>query len=370
MTIDELRIIEHTNTQIRYLPIISQILRTIGGKSMSTTILKTILDKWSIEQERKSSLYRNHNGILTNNEKPTTAFPYYIELMLNLGLLSKINDVVRNSKYGILFLTLEKFNTENLSLSQIEKFFYLFFILLKDADNVILILQIINENNGVADYKYLREQYEIYLKQRLKLKAINSSSYSQLAISNKLRKVEFVWQNAKEYSKHIIPPRIEWLIDIGILQEVDNKKSKKFEFSDLGKKFYNSLEFIDDSKTKDINDLWLLDQFVYVFQFLCKKNNKITDFNTLDEASKIEFLSEIIPVAYKELDTDGMRRISGLPFYIFVMIIGVVQYNLSISFSSLKSKLLQSFTTHQFTFAFRESSRINESYLTVSINEL
>ena len=135
-------------------------------------------------------------------------------------------------------------------------------------------------------------------------------------------------------------------------------------------KFYNSLEFIDDSKTKDINDLWLLDQFVYVFQFLCKKNNKITDFNTLDEASKIEFLSEIIPVAYKELDTDGMRRISGLPFYIFVMIIGVVQYNLSISFSSLKSKLLQSFTTHQFTFAFRESSRINESYLTVSINEL
>jgi len=332
-------------------------------------MLKNVLTKWSIEQERNSLYYKNHNGILTNNEKPTTAFIYYIELMMNLGLLTKINEVVRNSKFGILFLTLTKFDTQKDNYSEIEKFFYLFFILLKDADNIILILQEIYENGGEADNKYLREQYETYLKQRLKLKAINSSSFSQVTISDKLRKVEYVWQNAKEYSKHIIPPRIEWLIDLGLLR-YNNNRIKTFEFTDLGMSFYNSLEFIESSQTKDINDLWLSDKFIYEFQYICKDRIHLKDFNTLDEENTNQFLSEILPIAFKELDTDGLKRISGLPFYVFIMIVGIVKYNLAISFSALKSKLYKSFSTKEYTFAFRQATRINESYLTVSINEL
>lgn len=326
--------------------------------------------RWSVLQERESSFYKTHNGILTNNEKPTTAFPYYIELMQNLGLLTKINEVVRNSKYGILFLTLEKFSTCKNDFSDIEKLFFMFFVLLKDADNIILILQIIFDNNGFADNNLLSQQYETYLKKRLKTKASYASAFSQHSIIEKLRRVEYVWQHVVEYSKHIIPPRIEWLIDLGLLIQIDKNRVKTFEFTNLGLNIYNSFDFIDDSKTKDINDLWLVDRFIYEFQFLFEKSIPPNDFCKLDESSINDFLNDILPIAYKELDTDGLRRISGLPFYLFIMIIGIVKYNFLISFSSLKSKLSQSFSTKEYTFAFREATRINESYLTVSINEV
>ncbi len=361
--------IEHTNTQVRYLPIISQIIRTIGNRSSTLSMLKNVLNKWSIEQERKSTDYKNHNGILTNNEKPTTAFPFYIELMMNLGLITKINEVVRNSKFGILFLTLEKFDTNKDVFSDVEKLFYLFFVLSKDADNIILILQEIQDNGGEANNKYLREQYETYLKRRLKMKAINANPFSQVTISDKLRRVEYIWQNAEEYSKHIIPPRIEWMLDFGLLK-YNNNRIKTFEFTELGKSFYNSLESMDNSNIKDINDFWLSDKFISVFQSLCKNKTQIVDFDNLDEASSNQFLSKILPVAFKELDNDGLKRISGLPFYVFTMIVGLVKYNLAISFSALKSKLEKSFSTHEYTFAFRQATRINESYLTVSVNEI
>jgi len=370
MIIDELRIIEHTNTQVRFLPIISQILRTIGSRSSSLNILESVLLKWSIEQERNSTEYKNHNGILSNNEKPTTAFQYYIELMMNFGFITKINEVVRNSKYGILFLTLDKLNFDRNFFSQIEKMFFFFFIIQKDADNIIMLLQMIKENDGIADQTLLRANYESYLKKRLQLKANNSHSFSQNAVLDKLRKVEYEWQNAKEYSKHIIPPRMEWLVDIGILKKNETKRIKRFEFTEFGIRFYNSLEFVDDSELKDVNYIWLEDKLVYEFQYLFKNENLINDFNSLDEYSKNNFLGEILPLAYKELDNDGLRRVSGLPFYLFIMIIGLSKYKISVPFSSLKARLTQSFSTNEYTFSFREASRINESYLTVSINNI
>lgn len=370
MTIDELRIIEHTNTQVRYLPIVSQILHTVGNRSISLTILKNLLIRWSVVQERESSFYKNHNGILTNNETPTTAFSYYIELMQNFGLLTKINEVVRNSKYGDLFLILKKFDTVKSDFSDIEKLFFMYFILLKDADNIILILQIIFDNNKIADNNRLSKQYEIYLKERLKIKANKASSFSQNSIIEKLRRVEYVWQHAEEYSKHIIPPRIEWLIDLGILVQTNKNKRSTFGFTIVGMEVYNSFDFIDDSKIKDISDFWLVNKFIYEFQFLATRSIHPKDFCKLDEISINDFLNDILPIAYRELDKDGLRRISGLPFYLFIMIIGLVKYNLLISFSALKSKLSQSFSTKEYTFAYRDSTRINESYLTVSINEV
>jgi hypothetical protein len=343
-------------------------LRTIGNRSSSITILRDVLNKWSIEQEKKSPFYRDHNGILTNDGKSTTAFPYYIELMINLGFLSKINEVVRASKYGTLFLTLDKFSNSTSFFSDTEKLFYLFFLLQKDADNIILILTMIDENNGSADNTFLRSQYEDYLKQRLKIKANHSKSFSQIAITDKLRQVEHVWQNAKEYSKHIIPPRIEWMVDIGLLKEDNSKRLKSFEFSGIGRAFFNSLEFIDDTNLKDINDIWLMDKFIHQFHDLIGEENEINNFDLLDFNSVNNFLGEILPLAYKELDTDGVRRLSAYPFYVYIMIFGLLKYNLAISFSSLKAKLSQSFSTEEYTFAFREASRVNESYLTVSIN--
>lgn len=369
MQSDELRIIEHTNTQVRFLSILSQILKIVGNRSIPLSILKETLKEWSIKQEHESEFYRNHNGILTNNGIETTAFQYYIELLINFGFLTRITEVVRASKFGTLFNTFDKTLDTKSQLGDVEKLFYLFFILYKDADNIILILQKIIDNNGAATNKELRESYENYLKHRLKVKSVNAKPYSQISIAEKLRKVEYIWQNAEQYSKHIIPPRIEWLIDIGLISEKITKGKKSFALTDLSQNFYNSIDYIDESNIKDITDSWLLNNFIYQFNSIVVNETEAKDFDALDENSKANYLNEILPISYKALDSDGLRRISTLPFYLFMMITSIVRFRIIISFESLKEILIQSYSTKDFIFAFRDASRINESYLTVSINQ-
>jgi hypothetical protein len=368
MQTDELRIIEHTNTQVRFLAIMSQILKSVGNRSVPLSILRDTLKEWSVRQEHESAFYRNHNGILTNNGRETTAFSYYIELLINFGFLTRITEVVRTSKFGTLFNTFTEFFDSKSQLANFEKLFYLYFILYKDADNIIIIFQTIIDNQGIATNKELRERYEDYLKVRLKVKGTNAKPHSQFSIAEKLRKVQYIWQNAKEYSKHIIPPRIEWLIDLGLIEEIVISGKKSFKLKDLAINFYNSLDRIDDSNVKDITDSWLLDEFINKFHPLVARDTEALSFDRLNEDSKISHLNEILPIAYKALDSDGIRRISALPFYIFVMIISIINNGIILSFGSLKEKLLQSYSTRDFTFAFRDASRINESYFTISIN--
>jgi hypothetical protein len=368
MIVDELRLIEHTNTQVRLLSIVSQILKTIGSLSYSLSVLEEVMIKWSVEQEFSSLFYKNHNGKLTNEGKPTTAFIYYIELMINLGLVTRISNVIRCSKYGNLFLTLMKYNNSSAEFSGLEKLFFIFFILYKDADNILLIFQMIKNNGGVADSTSLRNHYEGYLKERLKIKAMKANAISQIAIIDKLRKIENVWKNARGYSKHIIPPRLEWLLDIGFLYLIESKKVNNFVLTEIGTNFYNSLEVIDNSDIPDIDDVWLIDTFIYKLNNLYLGNELAKDFKSLNSKEINSILGELLPTAYRELDIDGLKRISALPFYIFTMSVGLIKHNVAISFSSLKELLGQSFSIKEYTFAFRDAKRINESYITISIH--
>ncbi len=358
MKIDDLRIIEHTNTQVRCLPIITQMLRVINSRSMPIPILKTLMYKWSEEQMSKSEFYKNHNGILSKNEnnkiKNTTALLYYLELCENIGLVTRINEVVKCSKFGLLFLILDKDFKDQSNFSTFEKVFYLYFLLFKDADNIILIMNRIKDipMNQVQ----IRNIYEVDLKKRLLSKLKISDFHTQNQIQDKYRKVEFEWKNAKEYAKHIIPPRLEWLVDIGLCTIND---SRKYVLSETGKKLNDFFYTIPETSFNDINEEWLNNRFILITSeiFLQKKKNHY---------EKGLFPNELISNAFNVLDNDGIRRVSAHPFFIYIMIQGFFKYKIPITWNNIVELVKKPF--EHYKFDIRKAGRINESYFTMSLN--
>ena len=358
MKIDDLRIIEHTNTQVRCLPIITQILSVINNRSMPLSILKTLMYKWSEEQMHKSDFYKNHNGILSKNEnnkiKNTTALSYYLELCENIGLITRINEVVKCSKFGLLFLMLDKDFKDQSDFSTFEKVFFLYFLLFKDADNIILIMNRIKDSP--MNQVQIRNIYEVDLKKRLLSKLKISDFHTQNRIQDKYRKVEFEWKNAKEYAKHIIPPRLEWLVDIGLCRIND---SRKYVLSENGKKLQDFFYTIPETDFNDINEEWLNNRFILIIYEI---------FLPLKKASleKELFPHELIADAFKVLDSDGIRRVSAHPFFIYIMIQGFFKFKMPITWNNIIESIKEPY--EQYKFDIREAGRINESYFTMYLN--
>ena len=100
--VDGFRFVSNLNTTVRYLNIISQIIRFIGQKQLPKQILKSTLIEWSRQQEQESIAYKKHHGKITENGKPTSAFEHYLDFSSSLGLIIYHGDLLRLSRLGVL----------------------------------------------------------------------------------------------------------------------------------------------------------------------------------------------------------------------------------------------------------------------------
>jgi len=188
--IDSVRIIKDIETQVRCIPVIFKIIHTLDDRTLPINILKELLISWSQNNEKESFYYKSHNGKLTQNGERTAAFPAYIQFLIDLGLIIRTNDFVKCSKYGSLFNQISK----DVNLSQqndftsLEKIFFLLFIFEKDADNIILILDLLANRKGYFSQLTLREIYFDELYSRLKSKENYAQTRAKIDIIDILKK--------------------------------------------------------------------------------------------------------------------------------------------------------------------------------------
>jgi len=348
-------------SQAKYLPILGQILRTIGKNTVSIKLLEQELQKWSIEKKRTSKFYRNHNGILTHkaNDKPTTAFKFYIDFLRELKLIIKTNDFVRCSKYGFVFNALNDELYDNQDFPEFEKVFYLFYLFNNDADTLLLILDYLTEYEKPVHQNIIAKNYKQLLKIRLEHKFLRTNNPE---IRDKYLSLVKPKKESQTISKRIIPPRIEWLNDLGIIKET---QKDTYTLTNQGKCFFDTIpkQDIKLNKLSEINNKWINNNFFKSISCLFKekqpyKTNNI-DINIL--------LGKYFRLSYKKLNTDSVARISTLPVFIFVSIMLFVKHNLIINFSEMENKLLSGIIVDNKIFTLREAARINESYILINL---
>jgi hypothetical protein len=365
--IDGLRFISRLNTQVRTLVTVSQIVKILGTKSLPKQFLREALQKWSAQEENVSIEYKNHRGKVTKgNGKPTTAFNHYLDFSVSLKVITAQNHIIMNSRLGRLLSKLASEDKEIESqLNEAEKFFYLINLFHDDADALLLTLELLESYDIPVPQKSLLDIFEEQLKQRLLLKQKYAHEQLQAVIHNKYQEIEYTWKNAKSYAKHIIPPRLEWLKDLGILTQT--KEKSWYQLTELGKDFYTSLPMLNDSKKRDVNERWFKKNAMASFAPLVLSKCPLIFWHELDSEQQHEFLAPVLKNAFRLLDVEVIRRISLYPSLLLMSISIASKNNVIVEFQELEDKLKQGVTIENKMFSARPSARMNEGYITLNI---
>jgi len=180
--------------------------------------------------------YSNSKGLIELTKTGNSAKPY-VEALLSLQLLYTQNNIYQVSKYGKIYNVIDnKLKQEKNNffiLETYQKSFFLFFILKNDELYFWVLLNIIYIEKNNTTYKNIKNVFQDYLIKELQQMITSSTlpTKSVRDITEKLNRIK-EWKNPKKYLEHIIEPRINWLLDLGML----NKDSFQKNIISLSKK--------------------------------------------------------------------------------------------------------------------------------------
>jgi hypothetical protein len=234
--------------------------------------------------------YCNNKGEIKSSKTGYSSKPY-LNFIFSLDLFYIKNRMISLSKTGKIFLVLEnKLNSNNESnyfnLSKLERTFFIYKIFEKDSFFIRSILEIIYIQDNKTNLKQIKEVFQNYILDQI---ALWSKSWfvrgeqkrDLIAIQ---RRIKF-WRNSKKYLEHIVEPRINWLIDVGIIESeafIDNT----IKLSSIGSRLIETFMLYEDiflekyglTKTIITNDFFKIINFIYSekYPYIIKEDiNKI-----------------------------------------------------------------------------------------------
>jgi len=234
-------------TKVRRLGYIKMIVSIFDKSSYYPN---SIFNK-KIEQEARKFnndliAYTNTKGIIEITKTGNSSNPY-IDTALSLKLLYTQNNKYLLSKYGKIFNVLnDKLETSSsnyFELSKYEKTFFLFFILQNDSFYLWVLLDLIYIQGNNTTIKDIKEIFQDYIIKQLEFTIAysNISDKDKIKISLQLKRIKS-WKKPKVYLEHIIEPRLNWLLDLDILNKEKFKKNK-IALSREGLTLFDSLNF-------------------------------------------------------------------------------------------------------------------------------
>jgi hypothetical protein len=366
--VDGFRFVASLNTMVRNLSIVSKIIEIIGTKQLPKQFLKSALVEWSSHAENKSSKYKNHRGKITDHGKPTTAFPHYLDFTACLGLITCHGDLLMLSRLGLLLNKLldEPKQIES-QLTEEEKLFYLIILFRNDADALLLTIQLLNQYSDLVAQQRLFEQFESKLKKRLLTKLKYANELSQSIIREKYRVVEFEWKKAESYAKHIIPPRLEWMADLGILNRIKRGSKIFYKSSRQGNELYKSFISLPDSDLCDINENWLRTKAMNSLTPVICNNVPLKKWSELTTAKRMALLKPYLSLVFNYFNFDGAMRISLHQAFLYIIINFAIIKDIVVEFNDLEKEFKESIIVGKRRYSIRSAARINEGYISVNL---
>ena len=358
--VDGFRFLNHLHTTARQLRICSQITLELNNSQKLRISLRDSLINWSLKKEENNIQYLNSKGKLTNKKKTTTAFEHYLDLCKSLGLINDFNGLFANSRLSYIlihFLSKRDFDFE---LGQAEKYFYLYLLLMNDADGLFLVLNMLakEENNQQSLQNIFRES----LNDRLIIKSNLSSNYVKATINEKYRSINYIWRKPEKYAEHLLIPRCEWLNQLGLVSIEKLKGSTFYSISGKGNTMLDLLPRLINTDLVDMDEDWMLDNIFTIFpkvypeDFSCKVDYYGDQF--------ITYLGQSIEKAIGVVKSSNLFRIPFFDSLLFVCLDMLVVNNIVVNFSDINKLLTNGLTFNGRLYLMKTFGRVNESYIT------
>ncbi|WP_111309603.1 hypothetical protein [Confluentibacter sediminis] len=367
--IDDLREINSSHTTVRRLDVISQFVKKIGTRKVPKEILKKELIRWNIDLEKINEDYANKKGKLAEGNRPTSAFDKYVKIIEEMGLATSLGHTMSLTRIGNVLFQFIDFKAEfDYTLIYPERLFYLYLLLSKDADYFLLAADIIASADNKINQSDSQKKFVNDIEIRLNEKRNFSTSQAKLKISEKLRVVKYDWQRAEVYSEHILAPRYEWLVDLGVLDTYKEKSSTYYKISQRGSMFLTCIPIVNETIIHDINQKWLNNLF-FQSTLSLYQNDKVTEWSDCTLEIQEKYLGEVLLKSYKLFSGGKALRIALNPFLIYSAIYLLSEENLKVELTDLMNRLENSFTFENRTYKLFNAARINEGYISINFKE-
>ena len=327
------------NTQVRrlgYLTAISQILPS--STPTADSVIRNLLSWAGENQEHLEEYARERDGQGAINPKHQSGSKRYLEAADGLQFVARTGGKIVPSRFGELLRTLaclEKAKNP-FFLSHAELLFYTYWLLLNDADFLLLVMDAASQGQGLQ-LGDLQAQFQHRFIKRLEAKCdLVSDIAGRGELGDAIQRARNKWQTPERYAEHIVPTRASWLLDLGFLESSEFKK-KRYVLSSQGTRLREALEPIPSTNLRDVTGDWLWGKsFTAIEESLDGMAGK-TPWGDLSDQERRTLLEEPMRKAFQHFPLFGMRACSMLPTLIYCVTVLIVYRNIQANLADLAS---------------------------------
>ncbi len=354
---------------VRRLRYLSQIVRLVGEHPLNKDVLVAKLKDWSNTHISELENYKYNTGAIHSLKKKGMNLlgTNYLDLAVKFGLLSQISNVYQLTRIGRVLLSLlnDKPNKElnSFLLDQDERIFYIYQILQQDADILLTLVNLLHLPYP-SNYKNLQENFQQIFLNRLKIKM---STSTQEHVTNQLhdRQLEVTteWKKPSNYAAYIVPPRIHWLLDLGLLYSTKEKNYTIYQFTKTGQKLVEEiLPKLPDSNLLDVTDSWFNTHFFSKISPLIISTTGFQQWQHVDDKVRQEACREHLPAAFDKFRKTNIPKISLKQGAMYLCIRFVTELHLLTNMQELTQWFQKPRIVGNYKYEVRTSARENESY--------
>ncbi len=364
------RAIKEPSSLVRRLRYVSQILRLVGQRPLNKDILVANLRDWSDTHNEDLKNYKYNTGAAhsTQKRRMTLLAINYLDLTVKFGLLSKISNVYQLTRIGRVLLNLlnDKPNKELdlFFLDEDERIFYIYQILHQDADILLTVLNMVQLLPEKPNHKNLQKNFQQFFSDRFKAKIMESSQeHITRRLHDRQIEVKTEWKKPESYAAYIVPPRLHWLLDLGLLNSTMEKNNFIYELTEAGQNLIKSFPKLKNSNIPDVTDSWFNTHFFSEVSPLIISGTSFQLWQNLDDKVRQEACAKYLPTAF-----DKFRRTSTIPKIsltqgtIYLCIRFVTELYLLTNIQELIQWFQKPRTLGNYKYQARTSARENEAY--------
>jgi len=353
--------ITEINTQVRRLGYASAILSILGNRTLNESLLYNRLEQWSVEHREELENYCNQQGQIKPTHRKTGA-KRYTDFVVSLGLVGRIAGACRVTRFGktILPFLNRRPASNSFDLSLAERLSYLYWLLIKDSDRLLTVLNMLAEKTPQR-LGLLQKNFQSHYLHRLNARLSIESGRTAREILHVRNRVAHEWRKPHRYAESIVPPRIHWLVDLSLVQ-VEETRGKPTRLTKEGKRLLDILPKIQDFDIPWINSSWTSRLFFSsVGPILAPYSGR--QWVELSHEDKIRHLVTLLPSAFNTLRSSPARKVSLYPAILYISLLLAIDERIWANLAELHTTLEIYSKDASARYAVRFSHRENESYL-------
>lgn len=361
------RAVEGTNTKTRRLAYLTAIISLLEHNSWKERGLLAKIAQWSHDHRLDLNAYWVQTGEITSTRR-NSAGARYLHLATNLGLIAPISGTYRATRVGLVlfaFTDEKRTSTNPFFLTHAECLFYLYLLLDRDADILLTVTDYLREHPGAALAQLQRDFQEVFLHRLSQKIALSRDDMVRQSLLERRGRVE-LWRKPERYAEHIVPPRLNWLLDLGLLEPGRFRRHRYF-FTETGRRFLSAIPRLGDSQLCDVSSGWLDSDFWVAAASGLIDKEAIMLWDQVDDERRREVCAPLLEEVFKAFRHTAVPKVSLTQALLYLSVRLVLDQGIGAGPASLAKWLSASQTLDGCRYEVRFSPRENESYLIVFV---